>query len=73
MLETVKCPYCGADMEEGVIQSSQEIAWLKEKAIVGASWLNEGAVQLAPFPALKGRAAVRAWLCRDCRKVIIDY
>ena len=54
MLETVKCPYCGADMEEGVIQSSQEIAWLKEKAIVGASWLNEGAVQLAPFPALKG-------------------
>ncbi len=27
----MKCPYCGRDMEQGVIQSAQEINWQKKR------------------------------------------
>lgn len=68
----MKCPYCGADMEDGVIYGTHEVAWLKEEVMVIDSRLNEGSVRLSPKSFWR-RPCVRAWLCRDCRKVIIDY
>ena len=53
----MKCPYCGNEMEQGFIQSPQEISWKKGDK--------------RPF-LVKG-SAVTAFLCRDCKKVIIDY
>lgn len=30
----MKCPYCGADMECGVIQSSHELNWQRKKCFL---------------------------------------
>ena len=68
------CPYCGKEMEKGLIQSPQEIAWLKgdKKHMFGRAGLHEGSVVLSRLSVMKG-SAVTAYLCRDCKKVLIDY
>lgn len=68
----MKCPYCNIDMEQGVIQSAQEINWQKKKHLINRSYLYDGAVCLSPMSFWKG-SAVEAWLCRGCSKVVIDY
>ena len=70
----MKCPYCQKEMEKGVIQSIQEIAWLKKKHLLAAADLHsrEKPVILSPRSFWKG-SQVTAYLCRDCEKVIIDY
>lgn len=68
----MKCPYCGADMECGVIQSSHELNWQRKKCFFNRAFLHKEAVCLAEYSYLNGSAA-EAWLCRVCRKVIIDY
>lgn len=68
----MKCPYCNMEMEQGVIQSSQEINWQKKKHLLNRSDLHKDAVRLSARSFFKG-SAVEAWLCRNCRKVIIDY
>ncbi len=68
------CPWCQKEMEKGLIQSPHEIAWLpgeKRRFFSTRAEFNDGAVTLSRFSALRG-SAVRAWLCRDCGKVIID-
>ena len=68
----MNCPYCNKEMESGVIQSPNEIAWLKRKArFWGAAMLQEGSVVLSKFSFLRG-ASVTAYLCRPCGKVVID-
>ena len=70
----MKCPYCGEDMEKGLIQSQNELAWLpgnNRKLFVRAK-LHEGAVVLSKLSVLKG-SAVTAYICKKCEKVIIDY
>ena len=66
------CPYCGSNMEPGVIQSPQEIIWQAKKHLINRADLYEGAVCLSRRSFWKG-SAVEAWLCRDCGKVIIDH
>lgn len=70
----MKCPYCGKEMEKGLIQSPQEIAWLKgeKRPLLGRAKFHEGSLVLSELSILKG-SAVTAYLCRDCQKVIIDY
>ncbi len=67
------CPYCQREMEVGVIQSPHEIAWLKgeKRRLFGNPEFHKGSVVLSRLSLLKG-SAVRAYLCRDCRKVIVD-
>jgi len=60
----MKCPYCNKDMEQGVIQSSQEINWQEKKHLMNRSDMYDGAVCLAPRSFWKG-SSVKAWLCRD--------
>lgn len=70
----MKCPYCSNEMELGMIRSSHEIAWLKgdkPHTFTKASF-HEGSVVLAGLDLMKG-STVTAFLCRACRKVIIDY
>ena len=68
------CPYCGKEMEEGIIQSPQELSWKKglDRPVIGRAKYHEGSVVLSELSYLKG-SAVKAYLCRDCGKVIIDY
>ena len=70
----MKCPYCGGEMEQGFIQSPQEISWKKGDKIpvFGRAQFHEGSVVLSYLSFMKG-SAVTAFLCRSCRKVIIDY
>ena len=70
----MKCPYCNKEMEEGIIQSPQEISWKKgiKRHVVGRAQFHEGSVVLSELSFMKG-SAVKAFLCRICMKVIIDY
>ena len=73
----MNCPYCGAEMEQGVITSPYEINWKKESTmfsngIFGNAQFHDEAVVLAELSFTKGSAAI-AHLCRDCEKVVIDY
>jgi len=68
----MKCPYCNEEMEKGVIQSPNEIAWQKEKHLFNRADMNDDSICLSQYSFLKG-SSVEAWLCRECNKVIIDY
>ena len=70
----MKCPYCGKEMEKGLIQSPNEIAWLKgekRKLFTKASF-HADSVLLSEFSALKG-SAVAAYNCNECKKIVINY
>ena len=70
----MRCPYCNKEMEEGIIQSPQEISWKKgiKRPVFGRAQFHEGSVVLSELSLMKGSAVV-AFLCRECKKVIIDY
>ena len=69
----MKCPYCGNEMEQGLIQSPHELAWVEgeKRHIFSRAKFYEGALVLSKISLWRG-SAVTAWLCRDCGKVIID-
>ncbi len=70
----MQCPYCGREMERGLIQSPYEIAWCpgeKRRMMMRSEFYN-GSVCLSK-PSLRKGSAVIAYLCRDCEKVLIDY
>ena len=68
------CPYCNNVMEEGIIQSSQEISWKKgiKRPMYGRAVFHKDSIVLSKLSIMKG-SAVKAYLCRKCMKVIIDY
>lgn len=70
----MNCPYCGNEMETGVIQSGQEISWLPgiKRHFFGRAEFHRGAVELSRLSFVRGSAVV-AHLCGDCRKIVIDY
>lgn len=70
----VKCPYCGADMEKGLIQNQYELVWLpgNKRKLFGRAEFHKGAVILSKQSILKG-SAVTAYICKKCEKIIIDY
>ena len=67
------CPYCNNGMEEGIIQSSQELSWKKglKRPIFGRAGFHDDSIVLSKLSIMKG-SAVKALLCRNCMKVIID-
>ena len=72
----MNCPYCSNEMELGLIQSAQELAWTKgeTKRAFRIAGTTKDAVILSPLN-LKNMAtgcAVKAHLCRSCRKIVID-
>jgi len=68
----MNCPYCGAEMEKGIIQSQHELFWTTDKKKL---WLTsnekKGDVPIAQY-GLWGNIA-ESFLCRSCEKVVIDY
>jgi len=73
----MQCPYCGNEMELGLIQSPHEIAWIKgtKKYTFSLGRFHKGSVVLSALTpkTLVTGCSVRAFLCRTCKKVIIDY
>jgi PHP family Zn ribbon phosphoesterase len=68
----MKCPYCGEEMEKGVIQSPQEISWKRKKHFFGRAEFHDGSIVLSELSMLKGSATI-AHCCRKCEKIVIDY
>jgi hypothetical protein len=59
-------------MEQGVIQSPQEIFWKKKKSMLAIADFQDDAVVLSSLSIIRG-SAVKAFCCRKCEKVIIDF
>ncbi len=68
----MNCPYCNEDMEMGVIQSPQEISWKYKKHFTGRARFHDGSIILSKLSFVKG-SAVKAYCCRKCEKIVIDY
>ena len=70
----MKCPYCGHEMEQGLIQSNQELSWIpgSRRKLFGRAAFHEGAVVLSRLSFARGSAVV-AFLCRDCGRIVIDF
>lgn len=68
----MKCPYCNEEMEIGVIPSRHELAWFKgvKRPTLSAKF-HADSVVLSKMSFMNG-SAVAAYLCRNCRKVVID-
>lgn len=65
------CPYCGERMQQGVIQSNQEIAWLPKRHFFSRAMFHTDSVVLSELSLLRGSAVI-AWRCAACSKIIID-
>ena len=68
----MKCPYCGEEMEQGVIQSPHEIGWKNKKSYFGTAKFHKGSIVLSKLSMFEG-SATTAYCCRKCEKIIIDY
>ena len=70
----MNCPYCNQEMEDGIIQGRDELSWKKgtKRPLFGRAMFHDDSVVLSELSYIKG-AAVIAYLCRSCKKVIIDY
>ncbi len=68
----MKCPHCGEAMEKGLIESTEPINFMKEVRFVNKANEKKGEFTLAK-PPFGGRASVDVWLCRSCRKIVIDF
>lgn len=68
----MECPYCGEEMEQGVIQSPHEIAWKNKKSYIGTAKFHKGSIILSKLYMLQGSTVI-ANCCHKCEKIIIDY
>jgi len=70
----MKCPYCQNEMEKGYLQSRDGLAWTGKKHLISAfSPYFSDAVSLSSDGVSAAPKTVDAYLCRSCKKVIIDY
>ena len=65
----MNCPLCGNPMEEGVLSSHSPVFW--STAVTGLPFPS----QTGDVPLGKALGVLRpkAFLCRTCRKVVVDY
>ena len=71
----MNCPYCGKKMEPGMLTSVHDLTWWKEGKRRKTSIYprnQEGSIVLSGMSYLNG-GAVEAYLCRECKKIIIDF
>ena len=66
----VRCPECGHEMEEGLLQGVQRVAWVRKRHRLSL-WPKKGEILLAnnPFQDF----VFPAWICKDCKKIIMEY
>ena len=68
----MKCPTCGQEMEEGVVQSAREIYFTVEPNLFFFRVKKEkGDILLSSHNWT--RPTCIAYLCRNCKKVVINY
>ncbi|MBP3704857.1 MAG: hypothetical protein J6I98_04900 [Clostridia bacterium] len=55
-----------------MIRSDHELNWSDKKYFFNRAAFHPKSVLLGKLSFIRG-TTVEAWLCRDCKKVIIDY
>ena len=68
----MKCPYCGSEMEDGVVQSAREIFFTTQPR-KGWNFFKPQAGDTSLSWHNLTRPTCVAYLCRACKKVILDY
>ena len=68
----MNCPYCGKEMEKGLIESPEPINFMKEVRAVNRPKEKNGEFNLTK-PGFGRHAHIDVYLCRDCRKMVIEY
>ena len=68
----MNCPYCKNEMISGVIQSPYEVSWHKKRYALARTRYHKDSVLLSKLTMFRGSAA-KAYICKKCEKVIIDY
>lgn len=66
----MKCPTCGQEMEEGFVQSAREILFAIEPH---RFWFKVKKEEVLLSSHNWTRPTCIAYLCRNCKKVIINY
>lgn len=66
----MKCPTCGQEMEEGVVQSAREIFFAIEPH---RFWFKVKKEEVLLSSHNWTRPTCIAYLCRNCKKVVINY
>ena len=69
-VKIMRCPFCGEDMEKGLLQSGNLIVWVKKKHYL--SLLPRDGEVILDRNYLTG-ATVPSWICKKCKKVISEY
>ncbi|HCX05118.1 MAG TPA: hypothetical protein DHM42_11630 [Clostridiales bacterium] len=64
------CPKCNNEMEQGYLQGMRRVAWVKNKHKV--SLLPKQGEVLLENNNVKD-FLLKAWICKNCKKIIIDY
>ena len=70
----MRCLYCNNEMVKGIIQSPQEISWLKgeKRKFFGRAEFHKDSVVLSELSFVRGSACI-AFNCPKCKKIVIDY
>ena len=66
----MKCPTCGQEMEEGFVQGAREIFFAIEPH---RFWFKVKKEEVLLSSHNWTRPTCVAYLCRNCKKVVIDY
>lgn len=66
----MNCPICGKMMEQGYVQAGGMVSWVKNKHKISLL-PREGEVMLDRN--VMGYCAIPARICKDCKKVLLDY
>ena len=66
----MKCPTCGQEMEEGFVQSAREIFFAIEPH---RFWFKVKKAEVLLSSHNWTRPTCIAYLCRNCKKVVINY
>lgn len=64
------CPICQQKMESGFVQVGTRAVWVRKKHLISLL-PKSGEVELCRN--LMGYAAAPAYICKSCKKVLLDY
>ena len=67
----MNCPKCGKEMTSGTIKGRSGVIWTPDPNKL-LPWPGKNDVLLCrPYEA--GEEAPKAWICKDCKTVVLEY
>ena len=72
----MNCPICGKEMEPGYIQGERSMSWItKPNRLIPRQRYDEFYLPVLPasFTGLGTLSYMDAFICKGCKKIVIDY